>query len=356
MDVSVVVPTCGRPLLLRRCLAHLEAQTARARIAQVIVVEDGPRPETARVLDEVAAAGLVRLVAVPQEPARGPAAARNLGVAHAEAPVTVLLDADVLLAPDAIEQLCAAGLPAGDAACSLLGLVTWHPGEPIGPFMYWQEHGGAQFDYDGIATPENCGWRFYGTSFIATRTDLLRRVRFDEGFRIRRYEDMELGHRLERDHAHRIRFVPGAIGWQVHPVTLVEWLERVPGFAAPALRFAERAADPRVAQAIGIEAARQIRRFRWAALARAAELILELEPRVAIPPRATEVYGQLWEWECLATAYRVVQNFFHLSGLRDALALPPSLAVDAALDAGGACRRLLARLAGGEEEPRAAVG
>jgi glycosyltransferase involved in cell wall biosynthesis len=351
-ELALVIPTRGRSALLRRCLAHVQAQTARARIAEVIVVEDGPSGEAARVLEHVARQGLP-LVRVVQDPARGPAAARNRGLARAMAPVTVLLGDDVLLVPDALERLCEAGLPVRDASYSLLGLVTWHPEEPIGPFMYWQEHGGSQFAYEDIASPEDAGWRFYGTAFVATNTELLRRVGFDERFPIARYEDMELGYRLERDHGHRVRLAAAAVGWHVHPMTLLEWLARVPRMAAPALHFARVSGDASVARTIGVASARAIGRFLWADLVRAADLVRELEPRVPIPPRATEVYGQLWEWECLATAYRVIQNFFFLAALRDEMALPAAVAVDARLDATEARRALLERLRG-DGEPRRA--
>jgi GT2 family glycosyltransferase len=342
---AVVIPTCRRPALLARCLGHLAEQTARGVPAQVVVVEDGACPENAPALEAARRRGLP-LVHVVHETPRGPAAARNAGVARVTAPVTVLIDDDVLLAPDALERLCEVGLPARDASFSLLGFVTWHPAEPVGPFMYWQEHGGAQFDYDGIPDHWDAGWRFYGTSFVATNTALLRRVPFDEGFPLARYEDMELGWRLERDHGHRVRFIRRAVAWHVHPVTLGEWLAKVSRFAAPATRFARGAGDPRVGETIGVEAARRLKSFVWADLVRAAALIGELEARVPVPPQATEVYGQLWEWECLATAYRVLQNFFFTTALRDEMGLAPLRALDATLESTEACRRLLERVAG----------
>ena len=344
-DLAVVVPTYRRPALLARCLTHLAEQTARGRPAQVVVVEDGACPENVPVLAEARERGLPLVHVVHDEP-RGPAAARNAGVARVEVPVTVLVDDDVLLTPDALERLCEVGLPGTDPSFSLLGLVTWHPAEPLEPFMYWQEHGGAHFDYDGIPDHWDAGWRFYGTSFVATNTALLRRVPFDEGFSLAPYVDMELGWRLERDHGHRVRLIRRAVGWHVHPVSLGEWLATMRRFAAPATRFARGAGDPRVGETIGVEAALRLKSFVWADLVRAAALIGELEARVPVPPRATEVYGQLWEWEWLATAYRVLQNFFFATALRDEMGVEPLRALDATLESTEACRRLLERVAG----------
>src|ERR1051325_6894599 len=59
--VSVVVPTCGRPEFLRRCVAALEEQTLAADAFEIIVVDDTASR-------------------------RGPAAARNIGWRRAQAP------------------------------------------------------------------------------------------------------------------------------------------------------------------------------------------------------------------------------------------------------------------------------
>src|SRR5256885_6964424 len=72
--VSVVVPTCGRPDLLRRCVAALEAQSLAADAYEIIVVDDT----------------LAR---------RGPAATRNIGWRRARAPVVAFTDDDTV--PDA---------------------------------------------------------------------------------------------------------------------------------------------------------------------------------------------------------------------------------------------------------------
>src|SRR5690349_1100437 len=67
--VSVVVPTCGRPDLLRRCIAALEAQTLPPARYEIIVVDDTASR-------------------------RGPAAARNIGWRRASAPIVAFTDDD----------------------------------------------------------------------------------------------------------------------------------------------------------------------------------------------------------------------------------------------------------------------
>src|SRR5256885_9494212 len=69
--VSVVVPTCGRPDLLRRCVAALEAQSLAQDAYEIIVVDDT----------------LTR---------RGPAATRNIGWRRARAPIVAFTDDDTV--------------------------------------------------------------------------------------------------------------------------------------------------------------------------------------------------------------------------------------------------------------------
>ncbi len=341
--LDIVIPTYGRPDNLRRCLAHVAAQTARGLVGRVLVVDDASPGAGAG--DACAAlGGALPLTLLRHERNRGAAAARNTGIAAATAPACLLLDDDVLLAPDALARFAEAGLPDGPDAPTLLGHVSWDPSVTVTPFMYWMEHGGPQFAYDRIRDPDDCGWPFYGTSAIVTATALLREHRFDEGFPGARYEDLELGWRLERAAGHRIRLVRRATAGHLHTATLPDWLGRADRHARSAVHFAHIAGDRRVADAIGVTAAEALTGFRWEVLDRAAGLIAATEGSVRVPPAPTCVFGELAAWEALAAAYRVVQNFFHLTGLRRALALPALGATDAPLECGEARSRLLRRL------------
>ncbi len=94
-DVSVVIPTRDRPVALARAIASVVSQVQVE--VEVIVVDDGS-------LVAAAAPAGVRLVR-HDEP-RGPAAARNAGVAVASARwIAFLDDDDVWLAPDRLAEL-----------------------------------------------------------------------------------------------------------------------------------------------------------------------------------------------------------------------------------------------------------
>lgn len=73
-SVSVVVPTCGRPELLSRCLQALERQSLPRDRYEIIVLEDSAR--------------------------QGPAAVRNRGWRRACAPIVAFTDDDCAPNPD----------------------------------------------------------------------------------------------------------------------------------------------------------------------------------------------------------------------------------------------------------------
>jgi GT2 family glycosyltransferase len=97
-QVAVVVPTRARTAYLDVTLASLVAQRT-ARSHELLVVDDGPDPETAA----VAAAHGVRCV--PTGAGHGLNAARNAGIRETGAPLIAFVDDDVAMAPDWLEAV-----------------------------------------------------------------------------------------------------------------------------------------------------------------------------------------------------------------------------------------------------------
>lgn len=101
--ISVVLPTCGRPALLRRCLQALCAQTLAADTFEIIVVDDGRSAATRAVVDDMNAAlagtGHRRIACIEPAGTRGPAAARNRGWRAARGELIAFTDDDTVPAP-----------------------------------------------------------------------------------------------------------------------------------------------------------------------------------------------------------------------------------------------------------------
>lgn len=115
-EISVVVPTYGRPGSLADCLRALAGQTlARARF-EVVVCDDGsPEPVAtvhARLLAELADDLAVRVV---RQPNAGPAAARNHGAEAARGRYLAFTDDDCVPAEDWLERLLERFAAAPDA-------------------------------------------------------------------------------------------------------------------------------------------------------------------------------------------------------------------------------------------------
>jgi glycosyltransferase involved in cell wall biosynthesis len=83
--VSVVIPTCDRPVLLARAIASARAQTAPA--GEIIVVDDGTD-------DGARAQPAAGVRVVRNDRARGPSGARNCGAASARGALLAFLDDD----------------------------------------------------------------------------------------------------------------------------------------------------------------------------------------------------------------------------------------------------------------------
>ncbi|THB70002.1 MAG: glycosyltransferase family 2 protein [Desulfovibrio sp.] len=89
--VSVIIPVCNRPELVERAVRSVFAQSCDNW--ELIVINDGSTDHTSEVLDSLAKEAQGRMRVVNQEN-RGVSAARNTGMALAQADLIALLDSD----------------------------------------------------------------------------------------------------------------------------------------------------------------------------------------------------------------------------------------------------------------------
>jgi GT2 family glycosyltransferase len=175
--VTVVVPTCGRPELLARCLSALDRQTLPREGYEVIVADDSALRS-------------------------GPAAARNRGCRRARGEIIAFTDDDTEPRPDWLAE----GLRAMAGADAASGRIVMPI--PERPTDY-------ERDAQGLERAE------FVTANCFVRRALLERIGgFDEGFRMAWREDSDLHFRLLRCGARIVR-APRAV--VVHPVRPAPW-------------------------------------------------------------------------------------------------------------------------------------
>ena len=163
---SIVIPTHNRPSQLTRCLESLLRLEPSAGGHEVIVVDDA----SAAPLDGAVAPFAGRLaITLIRAPKGGPAAARNLGAAHARGEYLAFTDDDCepsenwLQALDRCFQQKPEGLVGGRTANAMPRNIYSEASQCLLDFLYgWQE------------SKSGCGSRFFASNNLAVS-----RLRFE---------------------------------------------------------------------------------------------------------------------------------------------------------------------------------
>jgi glycosyltransferase involved in cell wall biosynthesis len=178
-QVSVVIPTRGRPELVLRAVRTALAQTLRE--IEVIVVLDGPDPSTREAL---AGCEDPRVRVVELDESRGAPAARNVGARHATAGWTAFLDDDDEWLPEKLRTQLALAEQAPYAlpvvACRLYMRT---PRADVVLPRRLPRAGEVLSEYLAVRRGLFHGDGFIQTSTIMARTELLARVPFTDGLR-----------------------------------------------------------------------------------------------------------------------------------------------------------------------------
>jgi GT2 family glycosyltransferase len=181
--VSVVIPVHDGAALLPRCLESLQASTFPL---ECIVVDDRSSDTSASIAE---AAGAVVLHA---RGPRGPAAARNLGAAHASGDLLVFVDADVCVRADTIGRIRLRFEMDG----SLDALIGSYDDEPASAgFVSQYKNLLHHFVHQRARTEAATFWTGCG----AIRREVFEAAGgFDESYTRPCIEDIELGYRLRQ--------------------------------------------------------------------------------------------------------------------------------------------------------------
>ena len=291
-DLSVIVPTAGRPEAIVRLLKGLACQTLPAARFEVVVTDDGTQPPVA---PRLAGLGLPYRFECEWQPRRGPAAARNRAVAKARAPLLVILNDDAGPPPDLLERHLAAqrGSPAPRA---WLGGFDFAP-ECRTPFAVAITRLGVVFPYDRMRRDGPNPGRFFWTCNLSVpRAAVVEAGGFDEGFDQPICEDVELGYRLEKRGV-AVHYLPDAACQHHHRVDVDWFCRRQIELGRGMVKLWRTHRDPELLPwirsargdetllALGIEASASAAGAAYRAIARAIDAVDHAAPR----DRAAEV-------------------------------------------------------------------
>jgi dolichyl-phosphate beta-glucosyltransferase len=107
IDLSLIIPAFNEELRLLPTLERLHAHLSAGSMSyEILVVDDGSRDGTCRVVEE-AAARIPHLVLVRQRPNRGKGAAVRRGMLAAGGRIRVMWDADSSMPPEELPRLLA---------------------------------------------------------------------------------------------------------------------------------------------------------------------------------------------------------------------------------------------------------
>ena len=192
-QVSVVIPTYNRRVILEKALGALGRQTIDPRFFEVVLIDDGSTDGT----DEMVAALTPPYhLEYRRTERRGPAAARNLGIQLARAELIIFIDSDIVVNETFVEAHRNA-----HTSDNLIG---------HGPVIHTDnldDPTSAEFKVTDISRA------FFATGNASIKKRwLIEAGFFDESFVEYGWEDLELGIRLRRLGLRAVK-VPGARGY-----------------------------------------------------------------------------------------------------------------------------------------------
>lgn len=181
--ISVIVPAYNSADTLTLCLDALMTAKNISDFVEIWVVDDGSSDDTVTIVSRYD----VSVLSLASN--SGPAAARNVGAKHANGDILVFIDADVAVAPDALQRI--ANYFQHDDRIALIGSYDNDPKErdPISRYRNLLHH----FVHQNAPTYATHFW----TGLGAIRKSIFDSIGgFDEARFGRGCEDIEMGYRL----------------------------------------------------------------------------------------------------------------------------------------------------------------
>ena len=206
----------------------MEGQTLGPGAFEVLVIDDGSPDETPAAVEHFARQTALTLRYLRQEN-RGPAAARNRGIAASSGAMLVLLGDDMIPAPDFLAQHLQRHRRHGcRPQVVVIGYSTWPAEMDVTPFVRYSGQYGPQFLFGRMPHEGPYPYSFFYSSNASLSRQLLDGLEypFDEDFTAAMQEDTELAYRLARQ-GMELYFHPQAVAYHEHPTTMRQSCRRM---------------------------------------------------------------------------------------------------------------------------------
>jgi glycosyltransferase involved in cell wall biosynthesis len=209
--ISVLIATHDRPELLRTCLASFAEQTLDRSDFEVVLVDDGSRdPVVPALVDEMAER--LQIVGVQIRHA-GRAAAKNLAVMLARAPVVLFFDDDDRAAPHYLERHLAGHNARPEETVAVLGHTDWAPELARTPLMHYvTDVDRMLFAYERLRDGQVLDWHGFWEGRVSCKRSLLLRWGL---------HDQRLGYSIDVELAWRLRGTGLRVVYDAHAVSLM---------------------------------------------------------------------------------------------------------------------------------------
>lgn len=239
--LSLLVPTYNRPDLVEQLLTHLAGQTLAPDQFELILVDDGSSTPV-----EVDHGRFGFDITLLRRPNGGPGAARNTGLEHCRAPLTLILNDDAVPASDLLERHLEihAGIT---GKVAVLGTFTFNEASLRSPFTQLLADSDLLFNYPVLEHGKLLNWTCFWTCNLSIATEALRMVSgFDaELFDRAIVEDVELGYRLEAE-GYGVLFREDAKCEHDHAMNPQEYFDRSVNLGRYLARMYKKHGDPTI--------------------------------------------------------------------------------------------------------------
>jgi len=224
--ISIIMPCYNREYDLRRVLEAYDQQDV-GKPFELIAVDDASIDHTYDLLNSYRPKHY-SLIIERQVINQGPAAARNRGIALAQAPLMLFVGDDILPTRGFVRQHVEAHTLHADLTIAILGCTTWPPDITMNTLMVHIDGVGAQqFSYYYLRDGQEYDFRHFYTSNVSLKTDFLKSLDhwFDTDFAYAAFEDAELAYRLSKNGL-RILYVSAPLAYHYHYHTIWTFSKR----------------------------------------------------------------------------------------------------------------------------------